>query len=208
MDNQRGTPAAANGNDAQPSNLRDDPTTIDLSQAEQFLTALDEEFDKFTFQIFSDREEKKLVYPEHKHGTLEQQRYWLESKNRLYGGVFVMVNEGDGRGRSAKNVTKVRAVLADFDVQNQFFETDLPLEPQIVVESSPGKFHSYWLVDDFPLEQFTPTQIAISAQLNTDPTPKDLCRVMRIPGFAHHKSEKPFLTRIHEINAFQPYTTE
>ena len=65
----------------------------------------------------------------------------------------------------------------------------------MVAESSPGKYHVYWLVTDFPLDRFAPVQVAIANKFGTDASVKDLSRVMRMPGFYHNKNE-PFLSRL------------
>lgn len=123
-------------------------------------------------------------------GTKKQ----LESLNKLGAGVYLTVNETDGKGRAAENIIKVRACFADLD--------GVPLhpvwayDPSMVVETSPGKYHAYWLTDDaFPLEGFTQVQEAIALTFNSDPKVKDLPRVLRMPGFYHNKVA-PFLTRV------------
>jgi len=73
--------------------------------------------------------------------------------------------------------------------------TQATLKPHITVESSPGRYHAYWLVDGLPLDAFTTTQFAFANRFRGDPTVKDLPRVMRLPGFLHRKNE-PFRTRI------------
>jgi putative DNA primase/helicase len=80
------------------------------------------------------------------------------------------------------------------------------LQPHIVIESSPGKWHAYWLVSDSPLEQFKPLQQALAQRFNGDKAVCDLPRVMRLPGFLHQKGE-PVLTRIHRMaDDLTPYT--
>jgi len=61
------------------------------------------------------------------------------------------------------------------------------LEPHMIVESSKGKYHAYWLVDDCPLDQFSIHQKAIAKRFDSDPSVCDLPRVMRVPGFNHLK---------------------
>ena len=120
----------------------------------------------------------------------------------------MMVNEGDGQGRSKENVVRVRAVFVDDDNGKpgglEKLKAAFP-PPHIIVESSPGKYHGYWFVSDMPLDQFTPMQTKLAAKFGSDPAIKDLPRVMRLPGFLHQKGE-PFMTRIVEINEAPPYT--
>lgn len=90
----------------------------------------------------------------------------------------------------------MRALVADFDTQdfNRTFD-NLPLVPSIVIESSPGKHHAYWIIEDIlPLNEFKPCQKALANLLGSDPKICDLPRVMRVPGFLHQKGQ-PFIVR-------------
>jgi hypothetical protein len=178
--------------------------------AEVGLTLL-AEGEEATFQTFSDRDETKVnrVNGESydplahiRHGSLETHAHELANLNRGAAGVFVTINATNGHGRKAEDVIRVRAVFVDLD------GTPLPetwgVEPHLVVESSPGRFHAYWLVSDCPIERFTPIQKAIATKFGGDPSVHDLPRVMRLPGFLHQKAE-PFMTRILYENPIQPY---
>jgi putative DNA primase/helicase len=77
-------------------------------------------------------------------------------------------------------------------------------EPHVVVESSPGKYHAYWLVEDFPLEQFTPVMKTIAARFGGDKSVHDLPRVMRLPGFIHQKGA-PFRSRLVHVAEGMPF---
>jgi hypothetical protein len=173
----------------------------DTSFARKFLDMLEPE-GNFTFQTFDDcKVRKSPVLAGVFHGTLAQHRNDLVALNQQGAGVFVMVNKGDGiihpgnsSCRTAANVIKVRALFADLD--------GAPLkpllacsQPDIVVESSPGKWHTYYLTDDCPLEDFKLRQQQIATKFNSDPKVCDLPRVMRLPGFFHQK-DTPFMTRI------------
>jgi hypothetical protein len=50
-------------------------------------------------------------------------------------GIFITVNETDEQGRKKENITRVRAVFQEDD---DGFDGAFPLEPSIVVETSPG----------------------------------------------------------------------
>ncbi len=121
--------------------------------------------------------------------------FGLEKLNERGAGVFVTINETDGKGRKISNITKVRAVFADFD--GEPLPDTFDLEPSMIIESSPGKWHVYWMVEDYPKESFGVIQTSIAKKLGSDPVVKDLSRVMRVPGFYHNKKE-PFMTRIVE----------
>lgn len=106
-----------------------------------------------------------------------------------------MINEGDLKGRSSANVVRVRSVFVDLDGAPIEPILQAPLQPHMVVETSPGRYHAYWLVEDFALNDFRDIQSMLASKFNGDPVVKDLPRVMRLPGFLHHKSQ-PFTSRI------------
>ena len=96
--------------------------------------------------------------------------------------------------RNAVNVVAVRAVFVDLD-GSPIASVLEALHPDIVVESSPGRWHGYWLTNDCPLGDFRTRQQQIAAKFAGDPKVIDLPRVMRLPGFFHQKAE-PFITRV------------
>jgi hypothetical protein len=134
-------------------------------------------------------------YTAWRHGTVDKLLPYLSRANMVGAGCFVMVNEGDGRGRSGRNVTRVRALFADFD--GTPLPDSWPLRPHIIVESSPGKFHAYWRVDGVAPAAWSALQKAVAARFGSDPTVHDLPRVLRLPGFLHQKpGAEPFRSRL------------
>ena len=163
----------------------------DMHQAEAFLNALDPFALQWCFQTFDDGPEKRGHLASTQRGTWLELAPRLQTLNAQGAGVFVTVNEvAPGKPRKAENITRARAVFADFDDASRDNLAALKcvaLEPSILVESSPGKFHAYWLVNDMETEDFRPLQQAIVEKLGTDNKVKDLPRVMRVPGFIHKK---------------------
>ncbi len=167
-----------------------------------------------TFQTYSDHDDLKVKRPGKKdydpnagwrHGTLEQHADLLTRLNTRGAGVFVMVNAGDGNGRAAENVVKIRAQFIDTD--GAPYPADLPLKPHLVVQSSPGRWHLYWCVDGVLLDSFSTLQKALAEHYGTDPSVNDLPRVMRLPGFYHRKGE-PVMVELLEANDAPPYSPE
>ncbi len=104
------------------------------------------------------------------------------------------ISKTDSKGRKTENVRAIRAVFLDLD--GSPLPEEWAIEPHLIFETSPGRFHAYWLVSEgFPLDHFEGVQKAIAARFNGDPSVHDLPRVMRIPGFIHQKKE-PFQSRI------------
>jgi RepB DNA-primase from phage plasmid len=164
------------------------------SDAILFLTALDPGATSFTFQTFDDdpdRKDPKLIRI--LHGSFADLEFELERLNESGAGIFVTINETNGKGRKTENIERVRALFVDLD--GAPLEPVLGTRPHIVVESSPRRFHAYWLVADMPLGDFSACQEALIERFGGDPVVKDLPRVMRLPGFKHRKG-KPFRSRI------------
>jgi len=80
------------------------------------------------------------------HGTLDQHAAMLASLNDKGAGIFVMVNEGDLQGRGSVNVKDSTALFVDLDGAPLEPILQCALSPHIVVDSSKGRYHVYWLV--------------------------------------------------------------
>ena len=156
--------------------------------------------DRFTFQTFDDSPHKSPALSRILHGTLREHAATLAGLNERGAGVFVMVNAGDGKGRKAGNVQRVRALFADLDGSPLAPVRAATLPPHCIVESSPGRWHAYWLLSDCPLDRFKPLQQAMAERFDADRKVCDLPRVMRLPGFDHRKGE-PFASRIVTLDA-------
>lgn len=138
------------------------------------------------------------------HGSFDQLRMELLSLNVTGHGIFVMVNEGDLRGRKAENVIRVRALFVDLDGAPIEPVRASPLPPHVVVNTSPGRFHAYWRIQDCPLADFRERQQALARRFGGDRAVCDLPRVMRLPGSLHLKGDTPFLvTCTTQINSDQ-----
>jgi len=174
---------------------------VNQEQVRQFLDMFS---GQLTFQTFDDDTKcKRNVLSSISHGWNTTVLDALCSYNDKGAGVFLMINEGDGQGRKRQNVRNVRAVFVDLDGAPLDPVLDADLDPHIVVESSPGKYHAYWFVQDCTLEQFGTLQKSLASRFNGDASVNDLCRVMRIPGFFHRKGIS-FLSRILNINPDLP----
>lgn len=128
-------------------------------------------------------------------GSLEDHRKKLNALNKAGYSIFVTISETDGVDVKQANITRVRALFADFDGSPLSNLDRIPLKPSFTVNTSPGKHHAYWLIDDCPLEQFKPMQQALAQILESDPAVCDLGRIMRVPGFYHLKGH-PFMVTI------------
>lgn len=178
-----------------------------IEQARQFLTLLDETTEEFTFQTFDDDKERSDGYlAEWTHGTIDNLFNRLVDKNNKGAGVFVMVNHGNGKGRNNASIERVRCVFQELD-DGEIKQSSI--EPQIVVESSKGKYHKYWLNDGLSFDEFNLIIERMVAEYGSDPAAKGLCRVLRLPGFFHLKDkENPHMVQVIHESGTQNYTKE
>jgi putative DNA primase/helicase len=179
----------------------------DLDEARRFLELLDPDAERFVLQTFDDGPQKSRSLAKTWLGTLDELASPLARLQGGGAGVFVTINSTVGGRRRPQDVERVRAGFVDLDGAPLDPVMSCSLEPHVAVESSPGKFHAYWIVEGLALEQFTPVQKAIAQRFGGDPKVCDLPRVMRMPGFWHQKGS-PFRTRIVQVNERLPYSAE
>jgi putative DNA primase/helicase len=176
--------------------------TLDRDEARRTLKALG--IEKAHFQTLDDskaRDSKDLVRCG--YGAFDEYADRLESRNRLGAGVFFTPNQTHPGPRNTSNVTAVRALFVDLDGAAIEPVLAWELQPDLVVESSRGRFHAYWRTDgSVPLDEFEPLQKKLAALFNGDAAVHDLPRVMRLPGSWHQKVSRdgkrsePFMARI------------
>jgi putative DNA primase/helicase len=185
---------------------------FDRDAAERFLTALDPKQIWHTFQVFDDDYDRKdEELGRILDGSLKLKWDALCRFQKKGAGAFVTVNVTDGAGRKKDNITNVRGVFVDLD--GEPLPATFHVKPHIIVESSPGRWHVYFLVKDCPLDQFESIQKRLIKHYKSDPRIHDLPRVMRLPGLFHQKVKDgkrsmPFRSRLVEAHSHDPYTVE
>ncbi len=184
----------------------------DYEAVERYLNILAPGENGFSFQTYPDVQKERPA--REFHGAVRDR--WRELyllNNRQYA-VCVAVNQTDLRGRQKENITGVRAVTVDLDDPKKAPISEVykcGLEPHMIVESSPGRFHVYWLIAPgagLDVERYELIQGAIAGRFNGDTGIKNINHVLRVPGFLHWKSGQPFQTKITEHNPGQPYTLD
>ena len=180
---------------------------INLEESRRFLEVLAGR-EMVTFQTFTDRKDDEgrslaRIF----HGDLSQHSEELIELNRQGAGIFVMINRGDGNGRKTENVVSIRALRIDLDGAPLEPVLNGPLRPHMVVETSPDRYHVYYLIEDLALEYCKPVQLSLAERFNGDKNVCDLSRVMRLPGFYHRKGV-PFVSRLLEVNNHDRYSAE
>ena len=170
-------------------------TDPDKEESENFIRLLDSKSRYFTFQIFDDNKNRKShSLARISSGSLDEHWQELVELNNKGAGIFITINDTDGKGRTEKNIIGVRSIFQDDD---EGFQGIYPLPPSIQVQSSPGKFQRYWLCSDVSFEQFKELQERLIESYGCDKNVKDLTRVFRLPGFFHRKDpDHPYLVRL------------
>ncbi len=131
--------------------------------------------------------------PTHWRSSYLKVKEFLLERNKT-DGIFFTVNELDpnldpGRKRTKKMWTRSRAVFMDADIPRDKPRDNFPLEPSIIVSSSPGKYHYYWLTDTDDKEAWQAVQNGIIQTYEGDNNAKDLTRYLRLPGYYHWKDK-------------------
>lgn len=175
----------------------------ELKYLHTFLSALQPDYPPETEWCWQVIVEHKPVLQ--RHLTVDVAVPVLQGWNDLGADIFVNVAETDGTGRKASNIVRVRAVFVDLDGAPIEPVLAGDFKPHLIVNTSPGKYHAYWLTADVPLANFTPIQEALIAKYDGDKKVKDLCRVMRVPGFNHCKAE-PRMVTCERLHDGKPYT--
>lgn len=178
----------------------------DFQAAEAFLSVVAEEFTP-TFQYFYEGGENGGSFPGHITAPFERVKNILAKKNIGEGcGIYLMVNEGDGKGRKEENVLRVNALFVDLDGAPLDPVLRAALKPHVITNTSHGRYQAFWLVKNCPLDAFKRAQLALAVKFQGDIKVHDLSRVMRLPGFVNNKPGKEgHKVTITDIEYGQPY---
>lgn len=136
----------------------------------------------------------------------------LQQYNQNGWGIFCCINAMDGQGRELANVQAIRTHVVDLDnvlTSQANYEKAISAYPQphFAVQTSPQKYHLYWLVEPYTGNDFYTFQQRKFAQIyDGDKKIIDPTRVLRVPGFYHLKAE-PFLTNCWMIHSGARWTS-
>jgi hypothetical protein len=147
-----------------------------------------------TIQVFDDcHQDGRLAGWRHGRLTDPEMQKWIVARYKRGAGVFMTINETDGAGRRSNNITRYRAAFVDLD--GAPLADVWPLKPSYVVESSAGKYHCYWLLQEgADWQAWLDLQARLAAYYKGDKAMADRARVLRLAGFDHQKAE-PFRVR-------------
>jgi len=177
-----------------------------LDPIADFRSAIDGLKNGFTFQTFNDSNKQDTSLCKVTSGTFREVYKDLGKLNRMGAGVYVTVNETNGVGRKKTDIIRPRAIWIEDD---NGANIPTPLQPHIITETSPNKFHKLFIVKGLTPASHQLLQDILVRDYGSDPNAKDLSRVLRIPGFYHTKDRrKPFLSRLLLASESRPYTLD
>lgn len=100
-------------------------------------------------------------------------------------GIYFVVNAG---GNTDAEITRINAIFCEIDdkpiiEQHDILDYESPWSPSIRIETK-NSVHAYWLLaEPISLEAFKELQKGLIAFYKSDPSIKNLSRVMRVPYF-------------------------
>lgn len=114
--------------------------------------------------------------------------------------LHVTLNKTNHSGRKRKDITGCRVLCLDIDTPISVANLNGLVDgfhPGYVVESSPGKYHLYWKLEDgLPLELWSKYELALARKFGGDRNLKDITKTIRVPGVSRRtKSGETFLPR-------------
>lgn len=140
-----------------------------------------------------------------KRGTLVTLTPWITAQQTAGAGVYITVNQTVGAKRTKADISEVRAVWVDDDVARDIPRTAWPLPPHLIVETSPGKYHYYWLTRTHPGVEFDGVMQCMVAKHDCDKNAKDSARVLRLAGTFNFKYAVEHCARIVSSDKKAPY---
>lgn len=177
---------------------------INLDEARRFLAALDPA-GTFSFASFDDDKTRSLGFLNRRYsGSLDVFAERLRELSQAGAAICVTINETDGSGHTKDHIQRIRAVFVDLDGAPLEPVMASAIKPHLVVQTSPGRWHAYWLVCDADLAEFSSIQRRLAEKFDADPSICALSQVMRLPGFPHQKADPCAVQLIHVADNLEP----
>ena len=167
-------------------------STPNLDAAKRHLELLVGRHDPaITWQVFDDTKRDPSLAASF-HGTLDEVLPRLKSAQRKGCGVFVSVNETDGKGRRKENMRRARALFLDLDGTPLPGYDEWPLDPDLTIRSSSvdgvEKYQCWWFIKPTKdWEIWQRAQKALALKFGGDPKCTLTTQVGRCAGFFHQK---------------------
>ncbi len=119
------------------------PMSFNRGEAEQFCNFFSD--GTITIQTFDQKKQDKSL-ARIIHGPFDALYEELTELNSRGAGILLMVNRGNGEGRHSDNVISIEAFFLDLDGAPLDPVKSAPIPPHVIVESSPGRYQSFWKI--------------------------------------------------------------
>lgn len=142
-------------------------------------------------------------------GRVSEAREWNTPAKGF--GIFMTVNDFGGQPRRKENLKRIVAWPVDIDTGTKAEQharlQSSPLIPSWIIETKRG-YQAWWLAKDAKPEHWNAIVLErLVPYFGADKNARDLCRILRVPGFLHLKNPAdPF--RIREVHQLEVYYSE
>lgn len=166
---------------------------FELDQARRFIHALTGSASStVTFQVYYDPKKPYPKRPELANtwkASLDDSLEYLEYSQSQLCGVHVAINDinvVNGEFRNADQVSRIRAMVVDFDGSQ---EPEWALPPHLVQKRDETHGHAFWLLSDAPVDAqvWSETQKRMAITYGSDEQIIGTNHTIRAPGFVHYK---------------------
>jgi P4 family phage/plasmid primase-like protien len=152
---------------------------------------------KVTVQIFpgkkNSQERPQILHVEADDETINE----LAMKSEAGATVAVVPQCTDFAGRKRGNMKQIRYLVADLDHETSMDDLlDLAITPDLIVETSPGRFHVYFRAK-CQVDVYVKRARALAKVMNADMNATDVARVLRVAGTINWKHDDPFVAKLH-----------
>lgn len=113
----------------------------------------------------------------------------IKELNKKGYGIYFTVNKFPVGQRKKNKCLGIRAVFVEDDESGKLVE-NWPIPPSIIVNSSKGKYHYYWLTKTKKFDEYERVMQTMVDKYHCDNHARDISRVLRLPSTYHHKSKK------------------
>lgn len=163
---------------------KSDPQHIDFGAAVEHLRLLDPIAPGFVFLATDDSGQKRPAQT--RYGSIHdpEMRAWMDGMQHAGFAIHVTVQEMLGHDRKAENLKRIRVVFAEMD---QPQAAPWPVDPSFSVNTSPDKWHHYWLVQNMDPLTFRGIMQRMVDSYGSDQGVIDYSRVLRLAGTLHLK---------------------
>ncbi|MBK3744147.1 hypothetical protein G3A39_33530 [Paraburkholderia aspalathi] len=124
-----------------------------------------------------------------KYDTLEQLKPVMLDWSSKGVEAYLLIPTSDGKGYSNRNVRHTWALAADFDKGLPLeLRSDSPVAPNFLIETSLGRYHAVWLLDQpCDPEDADRANVVLADRLGGDPAFARKGQLVRLPGFVNQK---------------------